>query len=86
MEYYFLGFPGFGKKSRDKNTGQNDTGTRDPGTEPLLLTAHSLGKGSLEVRVSDVDLLTAHSLGKGSLEVLVSDVDLLTAVVETIPG
>ena len=29
MEYYFPGFPGIGKKSRDKNTGQNDTGSRD---------------------------------------------------------
>ena len=43
MEYYFLGFPGIGKKSRDKNTGQNDTGSgnpgsRDPGTEPLVYT------------------------------------------------
>ena len=36
MEYYFPGFPGIGKKSRDKNTGQNDTGSRDPGTEPLI--------------------------------------------------
>ena len=31
MEYYFPGFPGIGKKSRDKNTGQNDTGSREPG-------------------------------------------------------
>ena len=29
MEYYFPGFPGIGKKSRDKNTGQNDMGSRD---------------------------------------------------------
>ena len=29
VEYYFPGFPGIGKKSGDKNTGQNDTGSRD---------------------------------------------------------
>ena len=29
VEYYFPGFPGIGKKFRDKNTGQNDTGPRD---------------------------------------------------------
>ena len=42
MEYYFPGVPGIGKKSRDTNTGQNDTGTRDPGTEPLVLMSSQI--------------------------------------------
>ena len=38
MEYISRDFPGLEKKSRDKNSGQNDTGSRDLGTETLLCT------------------------------------------------
>ena len=58
MEYYFPGFPGIGKKYRDKNTGQNDTGSRDPWTEPLDACMAHFGN---ELQHADgVDTCVAH--------------------------